>query len=100
MPLKQLHCISAVNTKREVIPEAVQASVSLCQVPHYIYLSAITQTQAQFILNTLPASTIFSFNFNHKIQIINFLYLSVTSLPIPLCCHFLSSFIHANIYKV
>jgi len=52
-----------MNTEREVIPEAAQESVYPCQVPHYIYLSAIAQTQAQFILNTLSASTRFSFNF-------------------------------------
>lgn len=68
------------NTESEVIPEAAQASVYPCQVPHYIYLSAIAQTQAQFILTTLSASTIFSFNFIHKIQITNCLYLSATSL--------------------
>lgn len=91
------------NTESEVIPEAAQASVYPCQVPHYIYLSAIAQTQAQFILTTLSASTIFSFNFIHKIQITNCLYLSATSLY----QHFFNSFfflcfIHpnvANLYK-
>lgn len=48
-----------MNTEREAIPEAAQASVYLCQIPHYIYLSAITQTQAQFILNMFSVSTIF-----------------------------------------
>lgn len=69
------------NTGKEVIPEAAQTSMYPCQVPQYIYLSAIAQTQAQFILNTLSTSTIFSLNFIHKKQITNWLYLSVTSLP-------------------
>jgi len=70
----------------------------LCQDPHYIYLSAITQTQAQLMLNILPPSTIFSINSIHKIQSINSLYPSVTSWPIPLCflshsiCHSFQSF--------
>lgn len=69
-----------MNTEREVIPEAAQASVYPCQIPHYIYLSAIAQTQAQFILNTLSVSTIFSFNYIHKILVTNYKLPSVTSL--------------------
>jgi len=77
-----------MNTEREVIPEAAQESVYPCQVPHYIYLSAIAQTQAQFILNTLSASTRFSFNFVNKIQITKCLYLSV-HLSLLTLLHFL-----------
>lgn len=95
--------IYVMNTEREVIPEAAQASAYPCQVPHYIYLSAITQTQAQFILNTLSASAVFSFKFIHKIQITNCLYLSVTSpYQYFFTVFFFLRFIHPsvdNLYK-
>lgn len=44
MPLKQLHCISSMNTKREAIPEAAQASVSVPRSTLYLSLSYHTNT--------------------------------------------------------
>lgn len=86
-----------MDTEREVIPEAAQASVYPCQIPHYIYLSAIAQTQAQFILNTLCVSTIFSFNYIHKIQIANYLYLLSLLFTSSSSFSFFLCFIHPNV---
>lgn len=36
---KCFFCFCTMNTEGDVIPEAGLASVPLCQVPHYIYLS-------------------------------------------------------------
>lgn len=56
---KCFFCFCTMNTEGDVIPEAGPASVPLCQVPHYIYLSAIIQTQAYLAQNCLcPASKI------------------------------------------